>query len=167
MASRLTLGLPRRKAMIRKLSMVFGAIASLLAHGAAAQLPVVYPAKNQSVQQQSKDESECFAWAKQSTGIDPAAVQPAPAQSQGPGGERLRGAARGAVGGAIIGEIAGDDAGKGAGIGAVAGGMAGGRQSRIHRQQETAQAQSQHDQTLNTYYRAYGACMSGRGYSVQ
>ena len=89
---------------------------------------VIYPANGQSPEQQAKDESECYAWAKQQSGFDPAqaaAPAPAPAPTQ-PSGARVRGAARGAAGGAIIGEIADDDAGKGAAIGAVAGGMAAG-----------------------------------------
>src|SRR4051812_28206054 len=97
----------------------------------AQQPPAVYPAKGQSAARQSKDESECSVWAKNSTGIDPALVASAP-QETGPavgGGERARGAARGAVGGAAIGAIAGD-AGKGAGVGAVAGTMAGGHRAR-------------------------------------
>ena len=85
---------------------------------ALAQKPSVYPAKGQSAQQKQKDDRECYAWAKQDTGIDPAvASAPAPQQT-GPavgGGERVRGAARGAVGGAAIGAIAGD-AGTGAAL---------------------------------------------------
>jgi|SRR5690349_8959398 YMGG-like Gly-zipper len=136
---------------------------------AFAQRPVVYPAKGQSAQQKAKDDKECLAWAKQDTGIDPvAASAPAPQQT-GPatgGGERVRGAARGAVGGAAIGAIAGD-AGSGAGIGAVAGTMAGGAKARQKQAAKNDQAQQQQQQTLNTYYRAYGACMEGRGYTIK
>ena len=82
---------------------------------------IIYPAKGQTAAQQQKDEGECTVWAKQNTGVDPAAVaqaqasQPAPS---GPQGERVRGAARGALAGAAVGAIAGD-AGKGAAIGAA------------------------------------------------
>jgi hypothetical protein len=60
---------------------------------------VPYPAKKQSMEQQLKDDGECFDWTKQSTGIDPAAPPPAPAQSADSGhtGERARGAVRGAA----------------------------------------------------------------------
>src|SRR5690349_1124337 len=34
---------------------------------AEAQKPIVYPAKGQSSAQQSKDDSECYSWAKQNT----------------------------------------------------------------------------------------------------
>jgi len=35
---------------------------------------IVFPAKGQTADQQNKDEGECYAWAKQQTGIDPVAV---------------------------------------------------------------------------------------------
>ncbi len=142
------------------------ATAATLAH---AQKPIAYPAKGQSSQQQQKDDTACATWAKQNTGIDPvAASQPAPQQT-GPatgGGERLRGAARGAVGGAVIGGIAGD-AGTGAGVGAAAGTMAGGARARQNQAAQNQQAQAQQQQTLNTFWRAWGACMEGRGYTIK
>ena len=145
------------------ISFVVGATAAL------AQEPIVYPAKGQSSQQKAKDDADCRAWAKKDTGIDPvAASAPAP-QKTGPatgGGERVRGAARGAVGGAAIGAIAGD-AGAGAGIGAVGGTMAGGAKARQKQAAQNQQAQQQQQQTLNTFFRAYGACMEGRGYSIK
>ena len=122
-----------------------------------AQKPSAYPAKGQSAQQQRTDDSQCLAWAKQDTGIDPATAS-APVAPTGPQGERVRGAARGAV----LGEVISDDAGKGAAIGA----LAGGRRARINQANRTQQAQAQQSQQLGTYYRAYGACMQGRGYSV-
>ena len=131
-----------------------------------AQKPSVYPAKGQSAQKQSTDDTQCLAWAKQDTGIDPAAVAAAPPPQTGPQGERLRGAVRGAAGGAVIGEIANDDAGKGAGVGAAAGVLAGGARSRRNQAAQAQQAQAAKTQTIDTYYRAYGACMKGRGYTV-
>ena len=128
---------------------------------ASAQKPSVYPAKGQSAQQKQKDDKECVAWAKKDTGIDPvAASQPAP-QKTGPavgGGERLKGAA----GGAIIGGIAGD-----AGAGAAVGTVVGGAKARQNQRAQNEQAQQQQQQTLATYYKAYGACMEGRGYTVK
>jgi Glycine zipper len=137
---------------------------------AEAQQPIVYPAKGQSPQQQSQDDAQCAAWAKQSTGIDPAAVaaNPPPPQT-GPavgGGQRLRGAARGAAGGAAIGAITGD-AGEGAGVGAVVGTMAGGRRARQQQAAQTQHAQAQQQELVQTYYRGYGACMEGRGYTIR
>jgi hypothetical protein len=140
------------------------------AFAAAAQQPIVYPTKGQSPQQQSQDEAQCYAWAKQSTGIDPAVVASSPPPQQtGPavgGGQRLGGAARGAAGGAAIGAIAGD-AGKGAAAGAVVGTMAGGRRARQQQAAQNQQAQAQQQSVMQTYYRAYGACMEGRGYTIK
>ena len=137
---------------------------------AVAAQPIVYPAKGQSAQQQKKDDAECYAWAKQTTGIDPAAVASSPPpQDTGPatgGGQRVRGAARGAVGGAAIGAIAGD-AGQGAGIGAVVGTMAGGRQARQQQAAQNQQSVAQQQDLINTHYRAFSACMEGRGYTIK
>ena len=149
-----------------KLIMLGVAMASLTLE-AVAQQPIAYPAKGQSAQKQNKDQDECTAWARQTTGIDPATASSAP-QETGPatgGGERLRGAARGALGGAAIGAIAGDT-GEGAGIGAVVGTMRGGREARQNQAARNQQAQAGSQQALGTYYRAYGACMSGRGYTI-
>jgi hypothetical protein len=70
-----------------------GALA-MYASVALAQKPAVYPAKGQTAEQKKKDDAACMSWAKQDTGIDPAAAsQPAP-QKTGPavgGGERLKG----------------------------------------------------------------------------
>lgn len=134
---------------------------------AAAQAPIAYPAKGQSQQKQSKDQNECYAWARQTTGVDPATAAQVP-QETGPatgGGERARGAVRGAVGGAAIGAIAGDT-GKGAGVGAVVGTMRGGREARQNQAARNQQAQAGSQQALSAYYRAFGACMSGRGYTI-
>jgi len=131
--------------------------------------PVIYPAKGQNPQQQKKDEGECYGWAKGNTGVDPAAVAAQPAPPPGPatgGGERVQGAARGAVGGVAIGAIAGD-AGKGAAIGAVAGTMAGGHRARQNQAAQQQGAQQAKQDQINTFYRAYGACMEGRGYTVK
>jgi len=61
-----------------------GLLALLLAGSVAAQQPIIYPAKGQSVQKQNTDTAECQLWAKQTTGVDPVALaqqastQPAP-----------------------------------------------------------------------------------------
>jgi len=111
-----------------------------------------------------------FCLAKETNGIDPAVVASTPPPQQtGPavgGGERVKGAARGALGGAAIGAIAGD-AGQGAGIGAVVGTAAGGRRARQNRDAQNQQAVDQQQNLVNTYYRAFGACMEGRGYTIK
>lgn len=148
------------------LSAVLFMLAMGLVPAALAQKPVAYPAKAQSAAQQSTDDTQCLAWAKQDTGIDPA-VPAAPAPATGPQGERLRGAARGAAAGAVVGEIANDDAGKGAGVGAAAGVLAGGARSRQKQAAQAQQAQAAQAQATDTFNRAYGACMQGRGYTVK
>ena len=149
---------------------VIAPIGSASAQSLSSSLGVVpYPSKGQSTQQQNKDEGECFAWAKQQTGIDPMAVANAPTQTPGPavgGGERVGGAARGAVGGAAIGAIAGD-AGKGAAIGAVGGTMVGGARARRNKAEAEQQAQQNKSATQQHFNKAFGACMEGRGYVVK
>ena len=130
---------------------------------------IPYPMKGQTPSQQNQDEGECYAWAKQQTGIDPMAVASRPTTQPGPpvgGGERVGGAARGAAGGAAIGAIAGD-AGKGAAIGAVAGTLAGGMRARRNKAAQEAQAEQAKAKTLQNFNRAFGACMEGRGYVVK
>ena len=147
--------------------------------------PIVYPAKNQSAEQQKKDEGECHTWAIQTTGIDPAAPPPAATTAAQPaeppkqqGGHRVRGAARGAAAGAIVGEIANDDASEGAAVGAAVGAVSGGRQARKDAkasQQQAAQAQQQAQADakaaeaarLDTFNRARAACLEGRGYVIK
>ena len=66
----------------------------------------------------------------------------------------------------MIGEVAHGDAGQGAGVGAAAGVLAGGARSRRNNAAQAQQAQASEAQAIDTYYRAYGACMQGRGYTV-
>jgi hypothetical protein len=156
--------------MVHAMQLFVGMATLAWAWPAAAQKPIVYPARGQSAQQQSQDEAQCDTWAKHTTGIDPAVVASSPPPQQtGPavgGGQRLGGAARGAAGGAAIGAIAGD-AGKGAAAGAVVGTMAGGRRARQQQAAQNQQAQAQQQGAIQTYARAYGACMEGRGYTIK
>ncbi|MDX2492975.1 glycine zipper domain-containing protein [Desulfosarcina sp.] len=128
----------------------------------------VYPAKGQNQQQIDKDKNECFLWAKQQTGFDPAAQAP-PQQTQAGAGGGVHGAARGALLGVAIGAIAGD-AGKGAAIGAASGGLIGGMRQRDQNAQQQAAQQNQaanYDQQRHNFNRAYQGCLEGRGYSVK
>jgi hypothetical protein len=145
------------------------AVAAMTLDAFAQSKPIAYPAKGQSAQQQQSDDGACYAWAKGNTGIDPATASAAPPPQGGAavgGGERVGGAARGAAGGAVIGAITGD-AGKGAAIGATAGTMAGGMRARQNKRAQQANAQAQSQGAMSTYYRAWSACMQGRGYSIQ
>jgi hypothetical protein len=154
---------------------------------ARAQDVIVYPAKGQSQEQQSRDRYECHSWAVQQTGYDPTMPQPSSGSSAPPppqpaypeqptvGRTAVRGAALGAVGGAI-----GGDAGKGAAIGAATGGALGlmrrNQASRDYAAQQQAYAQQQQQaqyqqnaassQHRASYNRAISACLTGRGYTV-
>jgi hypothetical protein len=45
--------------------------------------------------------------------------------------------------------------------------MAGGRQARQRQAAQQQAAVSGQQQTIATFYRAFGACMEGRGYTVK
>lgn len=130
----------------------------------------VYPQKQQTTDQQKKDENECYSSAQKQTGVDPTAPPPAPQQAPQKKGGAVKGAARGAAGGAAIGAIAGD-AGQGASIGATAGAIRGRRQqkraNKQAQQQAQQQAQAQQQGQLDTFRRAFSACIDSRGYSVK
>lgn len=150
---------------IKQIKILSGCLIAALPLSVFAQDLMVYPAQGQTPDQVSKDRYECHTWAVQQTGYDPssgAATQPS-TQQGGLGRETLRGGARGAAAGAAIGAIAGD-AGTGATIGAVAGGM-----KRRFAQKDASQAASSSaaNDAMNNYNRALGACLSGRGYTVQ
>lgn len=155
-----------------------------------------YPKNQQSADQQVKDENECFASAKQQSGVDPQAPPPAAKTEeekkaeqkaaadnakQAKGG-RAKGAAKGAAGGAAIGAIADDEAGKGAAAGAAAGTVVGGAKQRRankaskqqaaqataqQQQQEEAQAKGAYQQGVDKFKRAFSACLDARGYSIK
>jgi predicted lipid-binding transport protein (Tim44 family) len=132
----------------------------------------VYPAKGQTAGQQQAEENECYGWARQRTGIDPTApAPPTPAPTkQGMDGSMAKGAAGGALVGTAIGAIAGGT-GEGAAIGAIAGGLRGRRKAKEeHKQQEQQaqqQAQAQQAHVHETFKKAYGACLEGKGYTVK
>lgn len=138
---------------------------------------VVFPAKDQTPQQQAADEQACYAWAQQQ--VDPLAGTPNSDSAAAAGkakadsatkGAAMKGAVGGVAGGALIGAAAGD-AGTGAKVGAAAGGLRGLRARKEAEakaeQQAKAQAQSQGNQQVATFKKAMVACLTGKGYSVQ
>ena len=174
----------------RNQNLVTTLLAALIGTSAMSGTPIIYPAKNQTPEQQKKDEGECNAWAKQNTGVDPVVLAStptaAPAQAAPPppppaNGSRVRGAARGAAAGAVIGEVANGEANQGAATGAAVGAVAAGSRQRRQaeaaqgqaaqqqQQQQAAQQQAEADkqQKMETYNRAYGACLEGRGYTLK
>jgi hypothetical protein len=140
----------------------------------------VYPAQGQSPEQTDRDKYECHVWAVQQTGVDPSrpgassyervVVQPAPVPGSG--------TVAGAIGGAILGSIiAGPRA---AGAGFILGGATGAVVGSAAEANATANAEAQAQQSqaqvnadaaqararADSYRRAVGACLQGRGYTV-
>lgn len=144
--------------MIRKAA--FFAICGFMFAGVAVahQKIYVYPREGQSVEQKEQDTFQCHNWAIKESGIDPYDGNYPHA-----GGEIIKGAvtgaAAGAASGAIIGAITGD-AGRGAAIGATAGGCGG----SMHGARRATRIKEEY---RGDYYRAFTACMEGRGYSVK
>lgn len=139
----------------------------------------VYPAKNQSPDQQAKDEAACYNWAETETGltlqvgsVDTAAAAQAGSKAGGKQAEGaiVGGAAVGAGAGLAIGAIAGS-AGKGAAIGAVAGAMGGlGARKKAKDQGAKAgveQATKANQANVDKVKKAAAACLEGRGYTVK
>jgi hypothetical protein len=144
-----------------------------LAFAAGAQQPIIYPARGQSWERQQTDTAECHSWAQQTTGVNPVALAEQMANSPPPqqqGGGLFRGAGGGALFGTLIGGAAGGHWGEGAGIGALVGTMGSGMRMRREQQQAATQQQGMQQQAsnqLSMYNRAVGACMTGRGYTVE
>jgi Glycine zipper len=140
---------------------------------AVAAQPIIYPARGQSPERQQTDTAECNEWAQQTTGVNPVTLaeqmssSPPPPQQQG---QMLRGAGGGALFGTLIGGAAGGHWGEGAAVGALVGTMGSGMRMRREQQQEASQQQGMQQQVsnqLSLYNRAVGACMTGRGYTVE
>ncbi len=132
----------------------------------------VFPAEDQSKEQMEKDQSDCYKWAVEQSGVDPLnppKVEAAQVQ-KGPDGAAIVGSAKGAAAGAAIGAICGD-AGKGAAIGAVSGGLRGRRASvagRSAQQSANNQAAVNKEKELtDSFKKAYSVCLEGKGYTVK
>jgi hypothetical protein len=154
------------KTRLKQIKTISAFLMAALPLSVFAQNPMVYPAQGQTPDQMSKDRYECHTWAVQQSGFDPStgasATQPSTQQGR-VGRETLRGGARGAAAGAAIGAIAGD-AGKGAAIGATAGGL---KRGFSQRDANKAGSSAASNEAANNYNRALGACLTGRGYTVQ
>src|SRR5690606_21144580 len=137
-----------------------------------------YPMQGQSAERQDRDRYDCYLWAVDQTGFDPArsigpretraTVVPAPSPGQTVGTSTAVGAAIGAV-------AAGPgDALEGAVVGAVAGAVVGTAVAGA-RQQEARSVEARynqrgygrHERQAAEYRRAMSACLEGRGYSVR
>jgi hypothetical protein len=136
----------------------------------------VYPANGQSPEQTERDRYECHVWAVQQTGVDPSRADASPyervvVQPANPPGS---GTVAGVIGGAIIGSIIGGP--RNAAAGAIIGGATGaviGSASDANAQVQAQQTQQQINQSAavgraraDSYRRAIGACLQGRGYTI-
>ena len=143
------------------------AVLGLASVGRAADDLYVYPAKGQSPDKQAKDQQECHDWAVQQTGVDP--VKLAEQTSDKPAaGSAAKGMAGGAAFGAVRGLSegeSGEGAARGAGIGRVIA-MARARRQMQEEHEADMQKHQQREAQLGKYDRAYTACLTGRGYTV-
>ena len=131
----------------------------------------VYPSKGQTADQQNTDESDCYTWAVQQSGYDP--INPTQVQAKQVQGNAAASTVVGSGGGAAVGAAIGavcGDAGKGAAIGAISGAVLGHRRGRMEQQAAQGQANQQASQTnqnlVDGFKKAYSACLTGKGYTV-
>src|ERR1700722_3265102 len=140
-----------------------------------------YPQQGQSPQQLDRDRYECSSWATQQSGFNPSAPNVPPHERiQVVGGPPPgSGVAAGAITGGILGAAVSNPRNAGAGLllGALLGGAIGaGAEASADAQAQAAadsnanahmQAQAaQIERKASDYRRALGACLEGRGYSV-
>jgi hypothetical protein len=138
----------------------------LIAVASADEL-YVYPAKGQSAEKQARDQQDCHEWAVRQTGVDPEKLAEQSAKPSDPGRGGLAGMAEGAGLGALAGAGEGAaGAARGVGIGRVVS-MVRARRAREQQHDAYMQAHEEEEAQLAKYDRAYSACLSGRGYTVQ
>lgn len=132
----------------------------------------VFPSKQQDQAKQDADETACYKWAKEQTGVDPMNPTKVTAATvdKSADGTAIVGAAGGAAAGAAIGAIAGNT-GEGAAIGAVVGVLRG-RRAKVmgdekEQQQNNQAAAAQEKALMDNYKKAFTACMEGKGYNVK
>ena len=138
---------------------------------------VIFPAKDQTPEQQEQDQLAAYDWATEQTGWDPyraAEQQEQKTEAAEQAGDATRGAAvggaaRGALVGVAVGAIAGD-AGEGAAIGATAGGMGAGmraRQARKRLETGTHAGEADYQTKFADWDKHFVAAMEGKGYTVK
>jgi len=135
----------------------------------------VYPRENQDIEQQSRDDYECYGSAKSRTDFDPLnpQIRPRVAESEiesRASKESVKDVAGGAAVGAVIGEIGRNDAGEGAAIGGFLGAIRAYKKNKSYRERQQRQAELRIDAEIEhnrlDFKNAFSACLSARGYAV-
>jgi hypothetical protein len=158
------------KGTAMKMQISWIVVISTVTMSMAAAQQYVFPAKGQSPEQQKADESYCYNWAVQQTGVDPAkppTQQAAPKPPTTATGTAPGAGARGAARGAVVGELVADDPRAGATAGAVAARGQSRRQNAAASQQQQAGQQQQAAGQQDAFARARGACLEGKGYTIK
>ena len=126
----------------------------------------VFPAKGQDKATQEQDEYACYKWAVEQSGIDPMNPPDVQADPNAGTGAIIGTSARGAAAGAAVGAISGS-AGKGAAIGATLGAFGGARRRAAAEAGAEQQAAQQEAAMINSFKKAFSACLEGKGYTVK
>ena len=126
----------------------------------------VFPAQGQDKETQDQDEYACYKWAVEQSGIDPINPPDVQADPNAGTGAVLGTSARGAAAGAAVGAITGS-AGQGAAIGATLGAFGGMRRRRAAEAGAEQQAAQQEAAMMNSFKKAFAACLEGKGYTVK
>lgn len=126
----------------------------------------VFPANGQDQETQDKDEYDCYKWAVEQSGIDPINPPEVQADPNAGSGAVVGTAARGAAAGAAVGAISGS-AGKGAAIGATLGAFGGVRRRAAAEAGAEQQATQQEAAMIDSFKKAFTACLEGKGYTVK
>ncbi|SMF12811.1 hypothetical protein SAMN02745866_00805 [Alteromonadaceae bacterium Bs31] len=158
-------------------------ILSVTAHFASAQ-QFIFPAKDQTPEQQAVDEKACDDWASNQVGTSVAEIDSqiaaaksatvpggVPQASAGAGG---RGAVRGAVIGSAIGHATDNNRTEAAAVGAVIGASRAKRRSaEANAAQQQAQQQAstqlsveQLEAKRSDFFKARGTCLTAKGYTI-
>ena len=165
-------------------TLALGACAYAPEHDAPAAPPVsltkvyFYPAQGQTAERQDRDRYDCYVWAVDQTGFDPARhIGPRETRATViPAASPLETVGTAAAVGAVIGAVASGrgDAAEGALVGAMAGSVVGAAAASAQQQEARAvearynsRGYGRHEREAAEYRRAMSACLEGRGYSVR
>ena len=178
------------------LSAVMLGITGVSQSALSAKQLYIYPNNGQSEERQAKDRFECYRWAVKSTGVDPNVLEAPAGQAQvrvavaenPKQGAAAKGTIIGGATGAVIGSLNDghgrrhqDHTAQGFIIGAVVGSIIG---SSVERKgvtqarqaakaeardeaQKNTEARAQYENAIDSYSRAFSACMEARSYTVR